>query len=74
MVHLGSRALGGIGLVMAEMTAIAPDARVTEGCAGLWNDEQVSAWQRITTFIHQNTSAKIGIQLGHAGRRGSTQR
>lgn len=74
LVHLGSRALGGIGLVMAEMTAIAPDARVTEGCAGLWNDEQVSAWQRITTFIHQNTSAKIGIQLGHAGRRGSTQR
>ncbi|WP_144139563.1 bifunctional salicylyl-CoA 5-hydroxylase/oxidoreductase [Providencia rettgeri] len=74
LVHLGSRALGGVGLVMTEMTAIAPDARVTKGCVGIWNDEQVTAWQRVTDFIHQKTDAKIGIQLGHAGRRGSTQR
>ncbi|MCG9536359.1 bifunctional salicylyl-CoA 5-hydroxylase/oxidoreductase [Providencia huaxiensis] len=74
LVHLGSRALGGVGLVMTEMTAIAPDARVTKGCAGIWNDEQVIAWQRVTDFVHQKTDAKIGIQLGHAGRRGSTQR
>lgn len=74
LVHLGSRALGGVGLVMTEMTAIAPDARVTKGCVGIWNDEQVTAWQRVTDFIHQKTDAKIGIQLGHAGHRGSTQR
>ncbi|KLN47429.1 salicylyl-CoA 5-hydroxylase [Providencia rettgeri] len=74
LVHLGSRALGGVGLVMTEMTAIAPDAFVTKGCVGIWNDEQVTAWQRVTDFIHQKTDAKIGIQLGHAGRRGSTQR
>lgn len=74
LVHLGSRALGGVGLVMTEMTAIAPDARVTKGCVGIWNDEQVTAWQRVTDFVHQKTDAKIGIQLGHAGRRGSTQR
>ncbi|MEQ4732768.1 MULTISPECIES: bifunctional salicylyl-CoA 5-hydroxylase/oxidoreductase [Providencia] len=74
LVHLGSRALGGVGLVMTEMTAIAPDACVTKGCVGIWNDEQVTAWQRVTDFIHQKTDAKIGIQLGHAGRRGSTQR
>lgn len=74
LVHLGSRALGGVGLVMTEMTAITPEARVTKGCVGIWSDEQVAAWQRITDFVHQKTDAKIGIQLGHAGRRGSTQR
>ncbi|EPO5266436.1 bifunctional salicylyl-CoA 5-hydroxylase/oxidoreductase [Providencia rettgeri] len=74
LVHLGSRALGGVGLVMTEMTAITPEARVTKGCVGIWSNEQVAAWQRITDFVHQKTDAKIGIQLGHAGRRGSTQR
>lgn len=74
LVHLGSRALGCVGLVMAEMTAIAPDARATKGCVGIWNDEQVIAWQRVTDFVHHKTDAKIGIQLGHAGSRGSTQR
>lgn len=74
LVHLGSRALGGVGLVMTEMTAITPEARVTKGCVGIWSDEQVAAWQRVTDFVHQKTEAKIGIQLGHAGRRGSTQR
>ncbi|PHM27803.1 bifunctional salicylyl-CoA 5-hydroxylase/oxidoreductase [Xenorhabdus budapestensis] len=73
-VHLGSRALGGVGLVIAEMTAISPQARVTPACTGLWNDQQVQGWRLITDFIHQNTDTLIGIQLGHAGRRGSTQR
>ncbi|MGO2304152.1 MAG: bifunctional salicylyl-CoA 5-hydroxylase/oxidoreductase [Providencia sp.] len=74
LVHLGSRALGGASLIMTEMTAIAPDARATLGCPGIWNDEQVIAWKAVTQFVHQKTDAKIGIQLGHAGRRGSTQR
>jgi len=74
LVHLGSRALGGVSLVMTEMTAISPQARVTPGCPGIWNDQQVIAWQKVTHFIHQSSDAKVGIQLGHAGRRGSTQR
>ncbi len=74
MVHLGSRALGGASLVMTEMTAISPEARVTRGCTGIWNSQQVNAWRAITEFVHQNSDAYIGIQLGHAGRRGSTQR
>ncbi|WP_338883478.1 bifunctional salicylyl-CoA 5-hydroxylase/oxidoreductase [Xenorhabdus sp. TH1] len=73
LVHLGSRALGGAGLVIAEMTAISPQARVTPACTGLWNDQQVQAWKTITDFVHQHSGARIGIQLGHAGRRGSTQ-
>ncbi|AOM41442.1 bifunctional salicylyl-CoA 5-hydroxylase/oxidoreductase [Xenorhabdus hominickii] len=72
-IHLGSRALGGASLVIAEMTAISPQARVTPACTGLWNDQQVQAWKRITDFVHQHTDALIGVQLGHAGRRGSTQ-
>ncbi|MEO8808521.1 MAG: bifunctional salicylyl-CoA 5-hydroxylase/oxidoreductase, partial [Burkholderiaceae bacterium] len=74
MVHLGSRALGGAGLVMVEMTAISPDARITPGCPGLWNNVQAGAFAEITDFVHQSTGARIGVQLGHAGRRGSTQR
>nr|WP_314264837.1 bifunctional salicylyl-CoA 5-hydroxylase/oxidoreductase [uncultured Moellerella sp.] len=74
MVHLGSRALGGASLVMTEMTAISPEARVTRGCPGIWNSQQVNAWRAIIEFVHQNSDAYIGIQLGHAGRRGSTQR
>ncbi|WP_340613608.1 bifunctional salicylyl-CoA 5-hydroxylase/oxidoreductase [Xenorhabdus thailandensis] len=73
LVHLGSRALGGAGLVIAEMTAISPQARVTPACTGLWNDQQVQAWKTITDFVHQHSGSRIGIQLGHAGRRGSTQ-
>ncbi|MDC9613212.1 bifunctional salicylyl-CoA 5-hydroxylase/oxidoreductase [Xenorhabdus khoisanae] len=72
-IHLGSRALGGAGLVIAEMTAISPQARVTPACTGLWNEQQVQAWKTITDFVHQNTDTLIGVQLGHAGRRGSTQ-
>ncbi|MBE8596207.1 bifunctional salicylyl-CoA 5-hydroxylase/oxidoreductase [Xenorhabdus sp. BG5] len=73
LVHLGNRALGGAGLVIAEMTAISPQARVTPACTGLWNDQQVQAWKAITDFVHQHSDSLIGIQLGHAGRRGSTQ-
>jgi len=73
MVHLGSRALGGAGLVMVEMTAVSPDGRITPGCPGLWNDEQAAAFARIVTFVHEHSSARIGVQIGHAGRRGSTQ-
>lgn len=73
LVHLGSRALGGAGLVMTEMTCIAPEARITPGCAGLWNEEQQRGWQRIVDFTHRHSGAAIGLQLGHAGPKGSTQ-
>lgn len=73
LVHLGSRALGGAGLLFTEMTCVAPDARITPGCAGLWNEAQQSAWQRIVAFVHGQSGAKIGLQLGHAGRKGSTK-
>jgi len=72
LVHLGSRALGGAGLVFGEMTCVSPDARITPGCLGLWNDQQAAAWRRIVDFIH-TTAAKAGLQLGHAGRKGSTR-
>jgi len=73
LVHFGSRALGGAGLLYTEMSCVSPDARITPGCAGLWNDEQRDAWRRIVDFVHGHSSAKMGIQLGHAGRKGSTQ-
>jgi anthraniloyl-CoA monooxygenase len=73
LVHLGSRAIGGAGLVMTEMTCVSPQARITPGCAGIWNDAQQSAWRRIVDFIHANSQAKVGMQIGHAGRKGSTK-
>jgi anthraniloyl-CoA monooxygenase len=73
LVHLGSRALGGAGLVFTEMTCIAPEARISPGCAGMWNEEQTQAWKRVVDFVHARSSAKIGLQLGHAGPKGSTQ-
>jgi anthraniloyl-CoA monooxygenase len=73
LVHLGARAMGGAGLVFAEMTCVSPDARITPGCLGLWNDEQARDWKRMITFVHDNSSAKFGIQLGHAGRKGATK-
>ena len=71
--HLASRALGGAGLVVAEMTCTSPDARITPGCTGLWNQEQQDAWKRIVDFIHAECDTKLCMQLGHAGRKGSTQ-
>ncbi|MBW4030484.1 MAG: NADH:flavin oxidoreductase/NADH oxidase [Acidobacteria bacterium] len=73
LVHLGSFATGGAGLVMAEATAVNAVGRISIACPGLWNDEQVDAWRTITDFIHaQGTVA--GIQLAHAGRKASTMR
>lgn len=72
-VHLGSRAIGGAGLLFVEMTCPSPDARITPGCTGLWNDEQCAQFQRIVAFVHNHSEAKICLQLGHAGRKGSTQ-
>jgi anthraniloyl-CoA monooxygenase len=74
MVHLGARAIGGAGLVMMEMTAVSPSARVTPACPGLWNDAQAQALRSIVGFVHENSQARIGVQLGHAGPRGSTRR
>ena len=73
MTHLGARAMGGAGLVFTEMTCVAPQARITPGCLGLWNDGQAQALSRVVHFIHANSPAKVGIQLGHAGRKGSTK-
>ncbi|MFN9505582.1 MAG: bifunctional salicylyl-CoA 5-hydroxylase/oxidoreductase [Rubrivivax sp.] len=72
LVHLGARAQGGAGLVMVEMTCPSSDARITPGCPGLWNDDQQAAWQRIVAHVHRHSDAKIGLQLGHAGPKGST--
>jgi anthraniloyl-CoA monooxygenase len=72
LVHLGARAMGGAGLVMAEMTCPTPDARITPGCPGLWNEAQRDGWRRIVDHVHAHTDAKIGLQLGHAGPKGST--
>jgi anthraniloyl-CoA monooxygenase len=73
LVHLGSRAVGGAGLVFTEMTCVSPEGRITPGCPGLWSEEQGAAWCRVVDFVHRNSSAKIGLQLGHAGRKGSTK-
>ncbi|KKB80673.1 salicylyl-CoA 5-hydroxylase [Devosia limi DSM 17137] len=73
MVHLGARAMGGAALVFAEMTCVSPDARITPGCLGLWNEQQAEGWKRLADFVHANSGAKLGIQLGHAGRKGSTK-
>ncbi|UUW88829.1 bifunctional salicylyl-CoA 5-hydroxylase/oxidoreductase [Pimelobacter simplex] len=73
LVHLGSKAMGGAGLVMTEMTCVSPEGRITPGCPGLWNDEQRDGWARITSFVHQRSAGKIGVQIGHSGRKGSTK-
>ncbi len=72
-VHLGGKALGGAGLVMTEMVCVSPTGRITPKCTGIWNDEQRDSWKRITDFVHDRTQAKIGMQLGHSGAKGSTK-
>jgi anthraniloyl-CoA monooxygenase len=72
--HYTSRAIGGIGLILTEMTAISETGRITLGCAGIYNENQIVEWKRINNFIHQNTQTKIGIQLGHSGRKGATKK
>jgi anthraniloyl-CoA monooxygenase len=74
LVHLGSRAIGGAGLVIAEMTDVTPEGRITHGCAGLYAPAHRAAWRRVVEFVHGHTAAKIGIQLAHAGRKGSARR
>jgi anthraniloyl-CoA monooxygenase len=73
LVHLGSKALGGAGLVMTEMVCVSPTGRITPGCTGIYTAQQEESWQRITGFVHDRTRAKIGIQIGHSGRKGSTR-
>src|SRR5438874_1911573 len=72
-VHLGSRAIGGAGLVYVEMTCPSPEARISPGDTGLWNEVQAAAFKRIVDFCHANSKAKLCMQLGHSGRKGSTQ-
>jgi anthraniloyl-CoA monooxygenase len=73
LVHLGGKALGGAGLVMTEMVCVSPDGRITPGCAGMYAPEHEAAWGRVTGFVHAQSTAKIGLQLGHSGRKGSTR-
>ncbi|MFJ4029294.1 bifunctional salicylyl-CoA 5-hydroxylase/oxidoreductase [Paenarthrobacter sp. NPDC089989] len=72
-VHLGSKALGGAGLVMTEMVCVSETGRITPGCSGLYTDEQKDSWKEIVDFVHSRSTAKIGAQLGHSGRKGSTK-
>ncbi|WP_270937903.1 bifunctional salicylyl-CoA 5-hydroxylase/oxidoreductase [Falsiroseomonas oryzae] len=71
--HYTARALGGAGLVFTEMTCVSPEARITLGCTGLWNDAQEAGWTRIVDFVHRHSAARICLQLGHAGRKGATK-
>ncbi|MDN3351603.1 bifunctional salicylyl-CoA 5-hydroxylase/oxidoreductase [Actinomadura sp. DC4] len=73
LVHLGGKALGGAGLVMTEMVCVSPEGRITPGCTGMYTAEHESSWRRIVEFVHDRTDAKIGLQLGHSGRKGSTR-
>lgn len=74
LMHYGNRAIGGLGLIIAEMTAVSETGRITLGCTGIYSKNQIVEWKKITNFIHQNSSAKIGIQLGHSGRKGATKK
>ena len=73
LIHYGGAAKGGMGLMYVEMTCPSPEARITLGCPGLWTDEQEKSWKGIVDFVHKNTETKICMQLGHAGRKGSSQ-
>ncbi|HEY2447171.1 MAG TPA: bifunctional salicylyl-CoA 5-hydroxylase/oxidoreductase [Rhizomicrobium sp.] len=73
LVHYGARAQGGAALLVTEMTDVSADARITPGCAGLYNEEHERAWKRIVDFVHTHTDTKISLQLGHAGPKGSTR-
>jgi anthraniloyl-CoA monooxygenase len=73
LVHLGSRGIGGAGLVMTEMVCVSAEGRITPGCGGLYRDDQVAGWTRIVDFVHNHGPAKMGCQIGHSGRKGSTK-
>lgn len=72
--HYASRAIGGLGLILTEMTAVSEKGRITLGCAGIYDENQIVEWKRINDFIHATTQSKIGIQLGHSGRKGATKK
>jgi anthraniloyl-CoA monooxygenase len=72
-VHYGERAIGGAGLIFTEMTCISPEGRISPGCTGMWNADHVAAWKRIVDFVHTQSKAKICLQLGHSGGKGSTK-
>lgn len=73
LVHYGARAMGGAGLIFTEMTDVSADARITPGCAGMYEPEHVSAWKRIVDYVHTHSNGKFALQLAHAGRKGSTR-
>ncbi len=73
LVHIGSRAVGGAALIFTEMTCVAPEGRITPGCTGMYADLHRDAWGRIVDFVHSESEAKICLQIGHAGRKGSTK-
>ncbi len=73
LVHLGSRAIGGAGLIVSEMTDVSREGRISPGCAGMYEPKHVDAWRRVTDFVHASSAAKIAIQIAHAGRKGSTR-
>jgi anthraniloyl-CoA monooxygenase len=73
LVHYGHRALGGAGLLYTEMTCVSAHGRISPGCTGLWNERQRDAWRRIVEFVHRRSPAKFALQIGHSGRKGSTQ-
>ena len=73
LVHLGARALGGAGLIITEMTCVSPEARISLGCTGMYSPDHVKAWLQITTTVHDWSPAKICLQLGHSGSKGSTK-
>ena len=72
LVHLGARAMGGAGMVMAEMTCVSPEGRITPGCPGIYTADQQAGWKRIAEWIHANSDAKFALQIGHAGAKAST--
>lgn len=74
LVHYASRATGGAGLVLTEMADVSPEGRISPACAGIYKPEHVPAWKRIVDYVHRHTGATIGIQLGHAGRKGAVKR
>ncbi len=74
LVHYGSRAMGGAGLVMTEMTDVSREGRISPGCTGMWSEQHRDAWKRVVDFVHAHTPGKIGMQLAHAGRKASTRR
>lgn len=71
LMHLGARATGGAGLLFTEATNVSSEGRITHGCTGMYTDEHTKAWKRIVDFVHEHTATKIGMQLGHAGRKAS---